>query len=304
MLLSFCGVARAEIVNRVVAIVNDEVITEADVTSHVAALLEAQDAPPVTPDTVEMREVVLRRLIEQRLMLQEAKRAGVAVSSEEILERLEEMRGRFESEEQFRLSLKETGLSEELLKEKIREQLLVQHLIETQVRATITISPQEVARELAQHPELARPGDRVRALHLLIRVTPSRSEEQARALTEELRRRLTAGEAFADLARRYSEDPHRDAGGAMDWVGQGELLPELDAALFALSVGQVSEPIQTRLGFHLLRLEERRDASSLSPAQAHRNVSQQIFEEKLRQALARWVDGLKRDAYIEILREP
>jgi len=299
------GVGRAAIVNRVIAIVNDEVITEADVTSHVAALLEAEQTPAmVDAESVEMREVVLRRLIEQRLMLQEAKRAGVAIRSEEILERLDELRGRFASEEEFRGSLAQASLSEEQLKEKTREQLLVQRLIDQQVRSKITVSPQEVARELATHPELSRPGDRVRASHLLIRVNASRSEDAARALITQIHERLRAGEEFAALAKRYSEDPHRDEGGAMGWIGQGELLPELDAVLFRLSVGEISLPIQTRLGFHILRLDERRDASSLSLTEANRSISQQLYQAKFQEAFVRWLDGLKGHAYIEILREP
>lgn len=303
-LLCFCGAAQAAIVNRVLAIVNDEVVTEADVASHVSALLESEDPPPPDVDVVEMHEVVLRRLIEQRLMLQEAKRAGLTVDSEHIVKRLDELRGRFESEEQFRQSLAETALSEELLKEKVREQLLVQQLVDTRVRSKISVSPQEVAQELARHPELARPGDRVRASHILIRVTASRSEDAARALMAEVVQRLANGESFPDLARRYSEDPNRDAGGAMDWVGQGELLPELDAVLFRLSVGEVSAPIQSRLGFHLLRMEERRAASSLSATEANRTITQQLYQAKFQEVFARWLDDLKRDAYIEILREP
>lgn len=305
MLAAAPGVGRAEIVNRVLVIVNDEVITEADVTSHVSALLEAEPTPATTnAESIEMHEVVLRRLIEQRLMLQEAKRAGVAISSEEMLERLDELRDRFESEELFRQSLAEEGLSEERLKEKIREQLLVQRLVDQQVRSKITVSPQEVARELATHPELARSGDRVRASHLLIRVSESRSEETAHALITEIHHRLAAGEDFAALTNRYSEDPHRDEGGAMDWVGQGELLPELDAVLFRLSVGEISSPLQTRLGFHILRLDERREASSLSPTEANRHIYQQLYQAKFQERFVRWLEGLKRHAYIEILRAP
>jgi parvulin-like peptidyl-prolyl isomerase len=285
--------------------VDDEVITEADVTSHVSALLNAQEIPTtVDVETIEMHQIVLRRLIEQRLMLQEAKRAGLLISSEDILERLEELRGQFESAEGFRQSLAAGGLSEEQLKEKVRDQLLVQALIQQQVRSTIRVSPQEVARELAEHPELARSGDRVRASHILIRVNEVRAEQEARALITDLHQRLARGEDFAVLATRYSEDPHQEGGGAMGWVAQGELLPELDAALFRLAVGETSPPIQTRLGFHILRVEERREASSLSLMEANRSIYQQLYQAKFQEAFARWLNGLKRDAYIEILLEP
>ena len=295
----------AQTVNRIAAIVNDAVITEADVTTQMQALLQEQetDAPLAADEAVEMRRAVLRRLIEQQVLLQEAKRAEISVSAEDVLKRLEEIRGRFASEEEFRSSLKESGVSVERLKERFRDQLLIQHLIDQQIRSTIVVSPQEVAQALAKHPEWAKPGDRARASHLLIRVNEGRSEAEARALIEKIRQELLQDADFATVAKRSSEDPHRDGGGAMDWSAPGELLPELDAALFQLPVGQLSLSIQTRLGFHLLRVDERRAASSLSLMEAHRTIYEQLYQERFQQAFSRWLGDLTRKAYIEIPSE-
>ena len=210
------------------------------------------------------------------------------------------MRSGFPSEETFRRSLVEAGLSEETLKQNIRDQLTVQRLIDQEVRAKLTVSPQEVAREVDAHPEEAKPGWRVRASHLLVRVGPHRSEAQARALIEDLRRRLAEGAEFAELARRYSEDSQAQDGGLMDWVAEGELMPELDRALFQLAPGGVSEPIQSRLGFHLLRMEERRSAANLSVLEAHGAVYNRLYQQKYHDTFDRWMAELKRGAYIEI----
>ena len=302
--MAFCWSARAmaDTANRIVAVVNDEVITEADVTSHVTALLQDHDAQlPADQHPVEMHRAMLRRLIEQQLLLQEAKRTGISVAPGEIADRLETLRGRFASDEEFRRSLVDSGLSEEQLKEQIRNQLLVHRLIDAKIRSTIVVSPQEVAREISVHPELSKPGDRVRASHILIRVAEARREEQAKALVEDLRRQLVQGADFAALAKRYSEDTYAEGGGAMGWVAEGELLPELDTALFSLKAGELSGPIQTRLGFHLVRVEERRSASSLSVTEANRAVQQRLYEQKFQERLNRWIGELKRRAYIEIL---
>ncbi|MBI1992535.1 MAG: peptidylprolyl isomerase [Candidatus Omnitrophica bacterium] len=294
--------ARAETVNRILAIVNEDVITEADVASQAQALLDDEEGgTPSETLSPEMRHAALRRLIEQRLILQEAKRSGISVSGDQVLEHLKEIRGRFESEEAFRASLAESGLSEEQLKENLRDQLMTRQLIDREVRAAVKVSPQEVARAVAEHPELAKSGDRVRASHILIRVSPNASEEKARDLVEDLHRQLSAGADFSTLAKRYSEDPHREEGGAMGWVAQGELLPELDAALFSLKAGELSLPIQTRLGFHLLKVEERRNASSLTVLEANRAVYQQLYQQKFQQAFTRWLGALMRRAYIEIV---
>jgi len=293
----------AETVNRIIAIVNDEVITEADVAAHVSALFEEQQGsrPSGEDRTGELRGAVLRRLIEQRLMLQEARRQELVADTAEVSRRLERARGRFESEAAFRESLSASGVSMEELKEQIRDQLIVQQLIAREVRSTVTVSPQEVAQAIAARPGLAKAGDRIRASHLLVRVSASRSEEEARALIEQLHRELTEGADFAQLARQRSEDPRAVDGGRMDWVAEGELLPALDAALFRLPPGAVSEPIQTRLGFHLLKVEERRAADSLSLMEAHHAVYEQLYQEKFQAAFGRWLADLTRRAYVEIL---
>jgi len=294
--------AMAQTANRIAAIVNDAVITERDVTGQTQAILEEQGAEEaVTGDqAAQMRQAVLRRLIEQQVMLQEAKRAQISVSMDEVLKRLEDVRARFASEDQLQESLKSAGMSMERLKDQMREQLMIQELIDRRIRSTIVVSPQEVARALAEHPDWEKPGDRARASHLLIRVSEDRSEDEARALVEHLRQQLLHGADFAALAKRYSEDPHRDDGGAMGWSASGELLPELDAALFQLPVGELSMPIQTRLGFHVLRVEERRAASSLSLMEAHRSIFEQLYQQKFQEAFRRWLGELMQKAYIEI----
>ena len=295
-------VLAADTVNRIVAVVNDEVVTEGDVAAYLQALRGQGELPAPPPGRTEtVREMVLQRLIEQRLILQEAKRSGVQVDVDELLERFDALKSQFDSPEEFEQSLLEAGLSAGALKQQLRNQLLVQRVIDAKVRSTISVSPQEVARELAVHPEEAKPGDRFRVAHILIRVTDTRSEPQARELIQRLHDQLARGADFAAVAKQYSEDPHREEGGNMGWVAPGELLPELDAALTSLKPGELSEPIRTRLGWHLVRVEERRDPSSLSVTEANRAVYQRLYQRKFQEAFVKWLEGLKRKAYIEIL---
>ena len=291
----------ADTVNRIVAIVNGDVIMEGDVTSSLNALLNSQEAPPPTTDPAEVHRAVLQHLIEQRLLVQEAKRAGLTADPEALAKRFESVRTHFESEEAFRQWLADAELSEEGLREKIHDEYLVQQLLDAKIRSTIVVSPQEVANELAAHPELAKSGDRVRVSHLLIRVNETRSDAKAKALIDQIRRQLTQGGEFAALAKRYSEDPYRDEGGMMGWVAPGELLPELDEPLTRLDIGALSDPIRTRLGFHLMRVEERRSVSGLSVTDANRAVYQRLFERKFGAAFAQWLSELTKRAYIEIV---
>ena len=289
----------AQTTNRIAAVVNDDIITEAEVASGANALQE-EGAAAKGASADQMRAAVLQHLIEQRLILQEAQRTATVISAEEVQEHLDALQSRFESQEAFEQSLARSNLTVEQLKGKLRDQWLVQKVIDAKVRSTIVVSPQEVAQAVGDHPDLSKPGDRVRALHLLIRVNEERSEENARERIAEISKQLAGGADFSALAKRYSEDPHADEGGAMGWVAQGELMPELDAALFSLKAGEISPPIHTRLGVHLVKVEERRPAASLSMTEANRTVYQQLYKQKFQDAMARWLSELKRKAYIEI----
>jgi peptidyl-prolyl cis-trans isomerase SurA len=86
----------------------------------------------------------------------------------------------------------------------------------------------------------------------------------------------------------------------MGWVAQGELMPELDQAIFALPVGHVSEPIRTKLGLHLVWVEDRKTADDLSVTQAHQEVYQRLYQQKFQAAMAKWLNELRRTAYIAV----
>jgi parvulin-like peptidyl-prolyl isomerase len=197
--------------------------------------------------------------------------------------------------------LQEAGLSEEQLKQKIREQLLAQKVIDREVRSAIVVSPYELTTLTGSTPTGLNPGEEVRASHLLVRVTDKRSEEEASALISQLYKRLLRGEDFAALARRYSEDPHAQDGGMMGWVHQGQLLPELDQALFRLEPGGLSDPIRTRLGFHLVKVIERRSLSDPEAAEVRQHLEQQLYQTKFADALSTWLGELQARAYIQIL---
>lgn len=294
--------ALADVSNRIVAVVGEDVITEADVASHLAVLLDGRQAPLAegAAESGEMREAVLDRLIEQRLVLQEAKRRGLTVSSDEVVDRVEVVRRRFGSDEALRQSLAEAGISREQFRQQVRDQLLAEKAIDAAVRSKIRISPHELAQAVERQPEPTSTGQLIEAWHLLVRVNPHRTEADAKARMEEARRALAAGEPFAAVARRYSDDANVQGGGALGWVAPGVLMPELDRAIAALKEGEISEPIRSRLGFHLVRVGRHRTVTGLNAAEMERAVEQRIFQEKFQAELATWLGELKRKAYIEL----
>jgi len=286
-----------------VAIVNDEIVTESDLLSQLSALLHDEDPPAAAAQAQQMRQAVLQRLIDERLIIQEAKRMGVTVGSDDVAERLRNIRARFERDEEYAAMLKESGLTEEQLKLKLRQQLLVQKAIDTKIRSRVLVSPAELTGASGLASNSAQAGEEVLAQHLLIRVTKERPAEQALAMATQLHEQLRSGASFEELARAYSEDPHAQEGGRLGWVRHGELLPELDETLFALRDGECSAPIKSALGFHLVKVLERRSLSEEQAAASRRETEQRLYQDKFTKAMTQWLQELRRRAYIQLMDE-
>lgn len=295
--------------DRIVAMVNSDIITEWDVRARMSALLEDGDAPPDDEaQAQEFHHAVLQRLIEERLIVQAAARLGVTVETDEVAARVQELRRQFAPKERYEQMLREAQLTEEQLRTKLREQLLLQRAIDQQVRSTITVSPvelEEAKRLLPSGDASTAPKEsaEVLAAHLLIRVSEKRSVDEARQLIDRLTQRLLTGEPFEELAKVYSEGPHAEDGGHLGWVKPDEMLPELAAALRDMPTGEISKPIHSALGFHLVKVLERRTPSAAEAPNSQEAVSRQLYQQKFAQAMQAWLEDLKDGAYIQIMDE-
>jgi peptidyl-prolyl cis-trans isomerase SurA len=140
------------------------------------------------------------------------------------------------------------------------------------------------------------------ARHILLRTSPQLGEREAAQRLSELRQRIEGGARFEDLARQYSEDGSAQMGGDLGWAGPGRYVPEFEQALNALQPEQVSQPVVSRFGVHLIQLVERRQAT-LTAREQREMLRDVVREEKLEKAHANWMQELRGQAYVEY-REP
>lgn len=142
-----------------------------------------------------------------------------------------------------------------------------------------------------------------RARHILLRPSPQLTEAAARTQLSEYKRRIVAGQAdFAALAREHSQDGSAAQGGDLGWASPGMFVPEFEAVMDRLTPGQVSDPLVSRFGVHLIQLNERRKAT-LSPQEQRETVRAMLREKKLEEAFVTWAQDVRGRAYVE-LREP
>jgi len=289
--------------NRILAIVNDEIVTEGDVKAQMSALLKSGESLPGPGDheADQMRQSVLAHLIDERVIVQEAKRLALTVGPEEIAARLRQIQQEVGSPEAFTEMLTEANLTEEQLKTKLREQALVQRAIDREIRSKIVISPLELAQAMGSGEAPRGAGEEVRAYHLVVRVTPQRSPEAALRRATEAHDKIAAGANFEEIARLYADSEDEASGVMLGWVSQGQLLPELDQALFQLKPGELSPPVQTRVGFHVVKLLERRTIPPQAAESQREQVRRTLYQQKFLSAFQEWLTKLKAKAYIQLI---
>ena len=293
----------AEVVERILAVVNDEIVTEQDLNIVMAPVV-AQYRTTYTgkeyEDRVkEARQEFLNKVIEDKLILSEAKRKQVIVKDQEVDETMSDVRNKFPTREAFLSAIEDQGLTEKKLWNRFRDQLMTQKLVNYEVKSKVSVSPGEVNEHYKAHSQDFIQGDRVELQHILIR-TSTRSEEEARQLAQSIAGQVAGGKDFEELARTYSEGAEAKEGGAMGWVEKGQLLGEIDEKIFQLQAGQVTEPIQSSLGCHIFKVVDRKQFSVKPLTDVRGQIQETIFKDKLRVRLESWMQSLKKSAYISI----
>jgi peptidyl-prolyl cis-trans isomerase SurA len=299
--------ARVAVVDRIVAVVNKEVITQYELSERVDRVqkeLRRRNIP--LADAAEIERQVLDRMITEKVQLQFAKETGMRVEDLE----LDRTIGRVAADNklsltEFRQKLENDGIRFDKFREELRDEILLSRLREREVNSKITVSESEIANLLAEQAGRKDSSTEYDIAHILVRVPEQASPEQLearRARAEDAVKRLRSGSDFAQVAATYSDAPDALQGGVMGWRSQ-ERLPELFvAALAKLKPGEISDVLRSPAGFHVLKLVEMRGAGApLLVEQAHVRhilirtnelVSEDDAKRKLLQLRERIVNGV------------
>ena len=295
--------ASAEVVERILAVVNDEIVTEQDleiVMAPVVAQYRTMYAGAEYDEKVnEARQEFLNKVIDDKLILSEAKRKQVIVKDEEVDAMMADVRNKFPNREAFLATIAEQGLTEKKLWNRFRDQIITQKLVNFEVKAKVSVSPGEVNEYYKAHEQEFKQGDRAHLQHILVRVS-SRTEEEAKTLADDLMAQLSSGKSFEELAKAHSEGSEASEGGEMGWVEKGQLMGEIDEKVFALKPGELAGPIHSSLGFHIFKMVERKEVSIKPLTEVRGQVQDILFKKKLGDRLESWMQSLKKNAYISI----
>lgn len=264
-----------EVIDRVIAVVEDRPVLQGDLeTEYKRALMQMQRSSVSADEEAEMKKQILETLVAELLMTIHAEKQGIAVADNEIDEQIEsvieENKRALGGEEAFQRQLEREGMTIAQLRANFREKIKARALIErlwrreviSEVQVTEAETREYYRENLAELP--LRPAT-VTLAHILMR--PSASEkalEAPRQKIADVRRRLENGQDFAALAKEFSDDPSSSIGGSLGYVRLEDLnSPAFEEAAGALSVGEVSDTVLTKFGYHLIKLEDVRGEERL-----------------------------------------
>jgi peptidyl-prolyl cis-trans isomerase SurA len=261
LILLFSYLTPQEKIDEIVAIVGDEVILKSEVEERTLFIIQ-QLAPDMTEE--EVRRKVLENLINEKLLLIEAKKdTAIKVEEEEIEKYFEEQWEQWEKElgkERLQAELEKEGLTPEALKKNIRDQLYVQKLIEMRIKPKISVTPDEVRKFYEEYKDsIPERPTMVRLSHILVLIRPKpEAEKEAEEKANILYEKLKSGEDFATLALRFSDDrTTAELGGDLGYLRKTDLPPSVADVIFALEPGDISEPIRGDFSYYIFKCEEK-----------------------------------------------
>ena len=277
----------------VAASVNGEVIYASDLEREVSSIARQYNIDLNSEDgrkqRAEINKIVLDQVIEQRLILQEARRHGAGATDQQLDQAINDIKGNFPTAAEFQMALTQRGLTEADLRSRLGTNLTVQNLAAKV--STATVSEAEILKQFQANRAQYDKPERVHVRHILVE-----SEAAARFALA----RLNRGETFEDLARQLSKDPgSKDQGGDLGFVGKGQLVPEFERAAFALQrVGEISPVVKTQYGYHIIRLVERKAAQPGTLDQVRDQIRRELLSKKQEGDFQAWVKQLKAKAKI------
>ncbi len=301
-----------EVIDRVVAIVNDDLITLSELKDTSLSL------DPTSQQPLDDR-TILNQMVESKLFEQEAKKRGLTVSDEELDASIAEVRSKYGlNEDQMEEVLKKQNLTPETFREQWRVQTLGNKLLDSQLRNKIVVTDEEVVEyykqnygEMDYSSNFTETSEEevVEVAHILISPNTPNAEDRAIEVAELAK----SGNDFGTLAREYSDDSFTaDKGGNLGTFKKGDLIEQLEIAVERTPEGKVSGPVQSPAGYHILKVIKRTgpdsvqtkdepagDETFISDSQKE-EIRQVITREKAQAQLKTWLEDMRSKAYVEI----
>ena len=309
VLLSFSFLFGQEVVDAIVAIVNDDIITVSDyLVEHdtLYELLRAQlQGGEFTKQYEKEKEGLLERMITELLLLQEAMRQDIRSTADidgqirGIVDNIKEQYN-IESDEDFKRMMAQQGMDYDAWIAQQEKSILQQSLIFSEVGRSIAIDETDVVNYYDLHPEefTELPTYKLRGIYIS---SEDKNDEDAQAKMEEIDRKIAEGEEMEGLASEYSEGPEKESQGDIGTYKKGEMDKNLEQAVENLEEGDLTSWIDVPTGWFLLKLDEKTESRLKEFEDVKKEIENQLFLQEQQVRIQDYLEDLKKRSYINIL---
>jgi len=288
-----------------VARVNGIEITAAQLDRAVKSLIATQPGSNLSPETLKKVKInVLNELISTELLYQAGLKLEIKNLDKLVSDKIAQVKAKFTSEAFFNKSLSYSGLDEKTFIENARHEIIIANFLSSTIESKITVSEEESKKVYEQNIDKLTQPEQIRISQILIKADATMSvdeKKKARNTAEEIRNKLLAGASFVDLAKQYSSSPSRETGGDLGYLTREQLPPPLARAAFALKPGQLSEIVESRAGFDIIKVRDRRDAIITPYSEAKNQIEDFLKDLKKETAIREFLEKARKDAQVEVL---
>lgn len=250
----------------------------------------------------QVRKEVLDQIIGRELIYQESQKIGIKPDPETVEKELAAIKQRFPDPKKFEEALAKINLNETILKRQIGERSAIRSFVEQKIVSQIEVSDEEAKAFYEENPNYFKRPEEVHAQHILIKSSEADDDKKKAASREELmkiKERVDAGEDFSELAKAHSQGPSATRGGDLGYFPKGKMVPAFEKAAFELKPNEVSDIVETQFGFHLIKVLDHREPSTVSLEEARPKIVASLRNKKVQTEVADYVKKLRSEAKVE-----
>jgi peptidyl-prolyl cis-trans isomerase SurA len=299
--------APTQVVDRVAAVVNGQVITLSDLVERAGPSWESAERLPAGPQRAEEQKKLLRAsfdaLVAEKLLQAKAVELQIESTDQQIDAAIDDIKKRNNfNDAQLEEALKQQGLDKATFRQNVKREYDSFLVVQYQVRGRVKISDEDLKHYYQTHTQDFAGENEVKVRHVFLPLpehAPKAEEARVLAAAERIRQRALSGEDFAKLAREVSKGPSAAEGGDLGWLRHGTIDRTLEDAAFSLQPGQVSKVIRAGPGVHVFKVEDRRRAGGKSFEDAKEEIRQRLFEQQASTYRDELIAELRKDAFID-----
>jgi peptidyl-prolyl cis-trans isomerase C len=285
--------------------IDGTVITYREVDQELAMLKQQMAARASEEQLAEMepmlRKQAVRNLVNRTLLNLAASREGIVTTPEQIEVRFEDIRSKFPTQEAFESQLETSNMTVDEFRSEIEKGILLEALYEMKTANLERPSDEEIREFYDTNIDRFSKPQRIRASHILIKADESDADtdrERKRVEIEGLRERLLAGEDIETLAADHSDCPSKSNGGDLGYFSRGQMVEPFENAAFSLEIGGISEVVETRFGYHVIKLTEKEDAGVTPFEESREDITAYLFDMKKQEEISNILESLRESAEI------